>query len=244
MDHEKGISIRVSGFERMINTNEFVPKFFNDSASNYDTIVSWTTFGKDRIWKRSIINKIRNPSSILDLACGTGILTKTLSEMFPHSKVVGIDITKSYLDIAKKKLKSYKNISLFLRDAENFHLDQKFDYIVSSYIPKYCSPKLIIKSCLEHLNPGGTVILHDFTYPKNLAIQQIWNFYFKLLRIAGIFLPEWRNVFRNLPLLIKSTIWVEEYITEMSKNAFDTLIEYQRWKTACIISGTHRSSPK
>jgi len=228
----------------MINTKELVPKFFNDSASNYDTIVSWTTFGKDRIWKRSIINKIKNPSSILDLACGTGILTKTLSETFPHSKVVGIDITKSYLDMAKMKLKSYENISLFLNDAENFHLDQKFDYIVSSYIPKYCSPKLIIKSCLEHLNPGGTVILHDFTYPKNLAIQQIWNFYFKLLRIAGIFLPEWRNVFRNLPLLIKSTIWVEEYITEMSKNAFDTLIEYQRWKTACIISGTHRSSPE
>ena len=228
----------------MINTKELVPKFFNDSASNYDTIVSWTTFGKDRIWKRSIINKIKNPSSILDLACGTGILTKTLSETFPHSKVVGIDITKSYLDMAKMKLKSYENISLFLNDAENFHLDQKFDYIVSSYIPKYCSPKLIIKSCLEHLNPGGTVILHDFTYPKNLVIQQIWNFYFKLLRIAGIFLPEWRNVFRNLPLLIKSTIWVEEYITEMSKNAFDTLIEYQRWKTACIISGTHRSSPK
>jgi demethylmenaquinone methyltransferase/2-methoxy-6-polyprenyl-1,4-benzoquinol methylase len=228
----------------MINTKELVPKFFNDSASNYDTIVSWTTFGKDRIWKRSIINKIKNPSSILDLACGTGILTKTLSETFPHSKVVGIDITKSYLDMAKMKLKSYENISLFLNDAENFHLDQKFDYIVSSYIPKYCSPKLIIKSCLEHLNPGGTVILHDFTYPKNLAIQQIWNFYFKLLRITGIFLPEWRNVFRNLPLLIKSTIWVEEYITEMSKNAFDTLIEYQRWKTACIISGTHRSSPE
>jgi demethylmenaquinone methyltransferase/2-methoxy-6-polyprenyl-1,4-benzoquinol methylase len=146
--------------------------------------------------------------------------------------------------MAKMKLKSYENISLFLNDAENFHLDQKFDYIVSSYIPKYCSPKLIIKSCLEHLNPGGTVILHDFTYPKNLAIQQIWNFYFKLLRIAGIFLPEWRNVFRNLPLLIKSTIWVEEYITEMSKNAFDTLIEYQRWKTACVISGTHRSLPE
>ena len=228
----------------MINTKELVPKFFNDSASNYDTIVSWTTFGKDRIWKRSIINKIKNPSSILDLACGTGILTKTLSETFPHSKVVGIDITKSYLNMAKMKLKSYENISLFLNDAENFHLDQKFDYIVSSYIPKYCSPKLIIKSCLEHLNPGGTVILHDFTYPKNLAIQQIWNFYFKLLRITGIFLPEWRNVFRNLPLLIKSTIWVEEYITEMSKNAFDTLIEYQRWKTACVISGTHRSSPE
>ena len=168
----------------MINTKELVPKFFNDSASNYDIIVSWTTFGKDRIWKKSIINKIKNPSSILDLACGTGILTKTLSETFPNSKVVGIDITKSYLDMAKMKLKSYKNISLFLRDAEDFHLDKKFDYIVSSYIPKYCSPKLIIKSCLEHLNPGGTLIFHDFTYPKNPVIQQIWNFHFKLLRIV------------------------------------------------------------
>jgi demethylmenaquinone methyltransferase/2-methoxy-6-polyprenyl-1,4-benzoquinol methylase len=233
-----------SGFEHMIKAKKLVPKFFDKSASNYDTIVSWTTFGKDRIWKRSIINKIKNPSSILDLACGTGILTKTLSETFPQSKIVGIDITKSYLDMAKVKLKSCENISLFLRDAENFHLDQKFDYIVSSYIPKYCSPKLIIKSCLEHLNPGGTIILHDFTYPKNPAIQQIWNFYFKLLRIVGIFLPKWRNVFRDLPSLIKSTTWVDEYIIEMSKNAFDTSIEYQRWKTACIIFGRHHFLPE
>ena len=32
------------------------------------------------------------------------------------------------MDMVKVKLKSCENISLFLRDAENFHLDQKFDY--------------------------------------------------------------------------------------------------------------------
>ena len=225
----------------MINAKELVPRFFDNTASNYDSVVSWTTFGKDRIWKRSIIDKIKNPSSILDLACGTGILTKTLSDTFPQSEIVGIDITTSYLDIAKIKLKSYGNISLFLRDAEDIHLDQKFDYIVSSYIPKYCSSKLMIKSCLECLNPGGTIILHDFTYPENPAVQLIWSFYFKLLRIAGIFLPEWRNVFHDLPSVIKSTTWVDQYSAELSKNSFDTLVEYQRWKTACIVSGTHRT---
>ncbi len=226
----------------MINTKEFVPRFFDDTASNYDSIVSWTTFGTDKIWKRSIISKIKNPSSILDLACGTGILTKSLSEEFPQSKIVGIDITESYLDIAKMKFKSCDNISLFLRDAEDLNLDQKFDYIVSSYIPKYCSPELIVKSCLGCLNPGGTIILHDFTYPENPVIRLSWNFYFKLLRIAGIFLPEWKNVFRDLPSVIKSTTWVNQYSAELSKNSFDTLVEYQRWETTCIVSGTHRSS--
>ena len=56
--HEKTFRDLSSGFEYMIKAKELVPKFFDNSASNYDTIVSWTTFGKDRIWKRYLVNCI------------------------------------------------------------------------------------------------------------------------------------------------------------------------------------------
>jgi len=42
----------------------------------------------------------------LDLACGTGILTREIAEKFPNAKIVGIDITKSYLDVAKENSNS------------------------------------------------------------------------------------------------------------------------------------------
>ena len=225
----------------MNDAKNLVPEFFEKTAHNYDDVVSWTTFGKDNKWKKSMIEKIQNPSSILDLACGTGILTKSLAMKFPNCDIVGLDITKSYLDLARTNLKEFENISLFLDDAETFCLDKKFDYIISSYIPKYCSSDLLVKSCIAHLKSSGTIIFHDFSYPDNYVIQKLWNFYFKLLQVSGIFLPEWRNVFSQLPELIKSSTWIEQYRTELRKNNFDVFTDYQTMNTSCIISGRYNS---
>ena len=65
-------------------------------------VVSYGTLGKDKYWKRKILEQISDGDSFLDLACGTGILTREIAEKFPSAKIVGIDITKSYLDVAKK----------------------------------------------------------------------------------------------------------------------------------------------
>ena len=70
-----------------------------------------------------------------------------------------------------------------------------------SYLPKYCTPDTLIKSCLSHLNPGGKIVLHDFTYPKNRLMQKMWNAYFGLLDVAGSLVPSWRQVFADLPSL-------------------------------------------
>jgi len=53
---------------------DLVPRFFDKTALTYDKIVQWTTFGKDKYWKDEIVKKIPPSDSILDLACGTGIL--------------------------------------------------------------------------------------------------------------------------------------------------------------------------
>jgi len=102
----------------------------------------------------------------LDLACGTGILTRKIAEKFPNAKIVGIDITKSYLDMAKKNSNSFDNISFILDDAEEFKLDSKFDCITASYLPKYCDPEILVKNCVAHLKPGGKIIFHDLHIQK------------------------------------------------------------------------------
>lgn len=200
---------------------DMVPKFFDDTAESYDTVAHWATFGKDSYWKKKIITQMNNPNSILDLACGTGILTRKIASKFPKSDVTGIDITKSYLDTAKINSASFRNISYFLQDAEKINLKQKFDCICSSYIPKYCNPKVLIKNCITHLNSGGMIILHDFTYPKNAFIQKLWNIHFVLLNFVGIFIPEWKKAFLELPKLIRSSTWVASYQEDLEQNGFE-----------------------
>ena len=86
------------------SAKNLVPKFFDETGTTYDGVVSYGTLGKDKYWKRKILEQISNGNSFLDLACGTGILTREIAKKFPNAKIVGIDITKSYLDVAKNRI--------------------------------------------------------------------------------------------------------------------------------------------
>ncbi|MFB5645549.1 MAG: class I SAM-dependent methyltransferase [Nitrosopumilaceae archaeon] len=219
---------------------KLVPKFFDETANSYDKIAAWCTFSKDRYWKNEIV-KHTSGKSILDLACGTGILTRKIAEKFPDSKVIGVDITQSYLELAKRN-SSCKNISYVLQDAENLNLDSKFDCITSSYIPKYCDAKILVKKCIEHLNPGGKIILHDFTYPKNFLHRKLWDFYFVILNFVGLFIPSWREAFEKLPKLIRSSTWVDSYSDAMRKNALDVKQYSLTYDSSAILIGTSKIS--
>ncbi len=66
---------------------------------------------------------------ILDLGCGTGTLTKKLSEMC--AKAVGIDASEDLLEAAKKH---YPELEFIHADATNFVLNEKVDAIFSNAV--------------------------------------------------------------------------------------------------------------
>ena len=215
-----------------------VPKFFDETGTTYDGVVSYGTLGKDRYWKKKILEQISDGNSFLDLACGTGILTREIAEKFPSAKIVGIDITKSYLNVAKQNSNSFNNISFILDDAEEFKLDLKFDYITASYLPKYCDPEILVKNCITHLKPGGKIIFHDFTYPKNLAVRGLWNFFLTFLRLMGCFIPSWKDALIGLPKLIRSTKWLHNYSDVMKKSGLKVSSQYLTYGAVAILTGT------
>ncbi len=218
-----------------------VPKFFSNTAGTYEKVAIWATFGKDIYWKNEILRQIPKANSYLDLACGTGILTRKIAKQFPFAKIVGVDVSENYLDVAKKNAKSYKNISFVRQDAEKLNLSSKFDCVVSSYIPKYCDAEILINACLEHLNDGGKLILHDFAYPTNNLVQMLWGVHFVMLRFAGLFLPSWKDAFSELPKLIKSSRWLDDCESEMKKHGLLVTKQYLTWNSSAILSGIFKS---
>ncbi len=220
------------------SAKNLVPKFFDETGTTYDGVVSYGTLGKDKYWKRMMLEKISNGNSFLDLACGTGILTREIAKKFPNANIIGIDITKSYLDVAKENSNSFNNISFILDDAEKFKMDSKFDYITASYLPKYCDPEILVKNCISHLKPNGMIIFHDFTYPKNPAVRGLWNFFLTFLRLVGYFIPSWKDALVGLPKLIRRTKWLESYSDIMKKNGFEVSHQYLTYGAAAILTGT------
>ena len=221
--------------EMQESPKNYVPKFFNYTSTSYEKIVKYCTFGKDRFWKNKILSFIHDGESFLDLACGTGILTRELSRKFPGSSIIGVDITKSYLEQAKANSKSNKNISFLHQDAESLDIPKKFDCITASYLPKYCDASIIVTNCLKHLNPKGKIIFHDFIYPKNYLVRILWEIYFKILNFVGFFIPSWKESFVNLPRLIRVSKWQESYENELRKAGLEVSSINLTWNSAAII---------
>jgi len=218
-----------------------VPKFFGKTATTYDRIAFWCTFGKDLSWKEEILKLIPRGDSFLDLGCGTGILTRKIANKFPQSKVFGVDLSSRYLDLAKNNSASFENITFVHQDAEKLKLDEKFDCITSSYIPKYCSAEVLVKNCVSHLKPNGKIILHDFTYPTNMVVRSFWNAHFVMLHLIGIFLPSWKIAFVELPKIIRTSTWVRTYTQVMKNMNFLVDCSHLTWNSSAILIGTKKS---
>ena len=56
---------------------------------------------------------------ILDVGCNSGIFTKQIYNVFPESKIYGIDISQNAISYAKQK---YKNISFSVAWRKNYRL--------------------------------------------------------------------------------------------------------------------------
>lgn len=79
------------------------------------------------------ISKITKGDRVLDLACGTGAVTKKISyKIGPHGKVVGVDISPGPLKIAKKWNKR-RNVQFVISDVEKMRLDEEFDSVTCQY---------------------------------------------------------------------------------------------------------------
>lgn len=125
----------------------------------------------------SLIDNDLKGKSILDLGCGYGENSKLLLKR-NASRVVGIDISKKMLNLAKK-FNSDPKISYYCIDMENIDkIEEKFDLIISSLAIHYVKDyNKLIKDVYNLLNDGGTFIFsqeHPITLaPKN---GKSWNY--------------------------------------------------------------------
>ena len=191
-----------------------VSEFFSGTGSSYDLIVNLFTYGADRYWKGRLLHVVPRSREILDLACGTGILTFKLADRNPGCRIVGVDMMEEYIRIAQRKSKAEfrHNIDFVCGRAEEVVLNRSFDCVTSSYIPKYVPAASLLENISPNLKTGGWIVLHDFTYPSSLIYRKLWGIHMGLLKYVGTPLfPNWRTVFHELADLVRDTKWVTEY---------------------------------
>ena len=107
--------------------NEVAPRYHKRWASINDGPFQSTS-------KLVQLMKLEKGDTVLDVACGTGVVTKKISQKIGRSGyVVGVDTSVTAIKIAKKWNEEKKNLDFVNMDAERFNFTTRFDAIACQY---------------------------------------------------------------------------------------------------------------
>jgi ubiquinone/menaquinone biosynthesis C-methylase UbiE len=166
---------------------------------------------------------------VLDLACGTGLLTFLEAEKVGASgSVVGVDVTPGMLAIAKRKKEQggekSSNVSFYKGDV--LHLDetealqgQTFDVItVASALVLFDDPKAAIEHWSAYLKPGG-ILAVDATHPRNLVSGMVLERVARRLDLPIPYNRSWSRSESSLKTMLESAGLEVESVTTVGNQA-------------------------
>ena len=110
-------------------------KIWNEIAPRYHKRWASVDKGPFQSTKKLIeLVKINKNNVVLDVACGTGVVTKQIQKKVGNAGyVIGVDTSTTAIKIAKKWNEKNKNLDFVNIDAENFSFSKKFDIITCQY---------------------------------------------------------------------------------------------------------------
>ena len=183
-----------------------------------------------------------SPKRALDFGCGVGRLLIPLAERC--EQVVGVDISPSMLEEARKHVSRFNGRVLLVRsDDELSKVQGSFDLIhsviVFQHIPKARGLK-IVSALLSRLNQGGVAVLH-FQFSRNASLIS------KVLHLVRRILPGVHpvlNVVRGRPfrdpIMEMNCYEIDNLLTTFSRHGIEGVHvklhpEHTGYRTATLI---------
>ncbi|MBU0745005.1 MAG: malonyl-ACP O-methyltransferase BioC [Gammaproteobacteria bacterium] len=117
------------------------------------------------------------PSVMIDVGCGTGILTSKLADVFFHAKVIGVDIALNMVSYASQCFGDKKNLRFLCADSDNLPIENEVVDVIFSNLMLQWSPdiKITLNEWLRVLKPGGAVVFSTFGLGSLKELHSVWS---------------------------------------------------------------------
>ena len=185
-----------------------VREMFDRIAGRYELLNTVMTAGLNRLWNREVIrvSGLQPGDRALDLACGTGSLTRDLARRVgTKGYVLGVDFSREMLRVAQAR--PAPNVEYRLADATDLEgiPSGAFDAATIAYGARNI-PDLdaLFSEMARSLRPGGVAVCLEIARPTN--------------RVFGVFYGLWFDrVVPRLGARISGDAWAYSYLPESVK---------------------------
>ena len=147
-------------------------------------LLHWMTLGMDWTWRKRLLSKVQfaHAHRVLDLACGTGLVTFELSKSAKgDTMVVGLDPSRSMLQavIRKKRMLGRENSPEFVRATGEFlpFRNRVFEYVtVGLALRNFGDRSAVFRECCRALVSYGRFLSVDFVLPEGVLLRKLYLF--------------------------------------------------------------------
>ena len=176
--------------------SKFVGDVFTSVSKNYDLMNDAMSFGMHRLWKKILVElaAIGKKDIVLDIASGTGDISKLISKEYPETSIYMSDINFDMLDEGRNRAinESFdSNCSFCQLSGEDLPFaDNTFDVITVGFgLRNFTNKENGLKEMNRCLKKNGKLLVLEFSKPTNSIFSKVYDWYsFNILPKLGSFL--------------------------------------------------------
>jgi len=160
---------------------------FENVARKYDLMNDAMSLGWHRVWKKLFVGRVapRNGMEILDLAGGTGDITRLMHRRAPGAHYTVCDLTPDMMTVGKTRLLNagIAGVEWVTGDAAALPFaNEQFDRIVISFgLRNVTFLDRALREAYRTLKPGGEFWCLEFTTLPHAGAQKIYETYNRVL---------------------------------------------------------------
>jgi demethylmenaquinone methyltransferase/2-methoxy-6-polyprenyl-1,4-benzoquinol methylase len=220
---------------------------FDRIAGRYDLLNTVMTAGLNRLWNRRVLRatELRAGGTALDLACGTGSLTRDLAKKVgPEGHVLGVDFSGEMLRAARSR--PMPNVEYRLGDATDLGEvpSEAFDAATIAYGARNI-PDLdaLFSEMARTLKPGGVAVCLEIARPEGRVASRFYGLWFDRIvpKLGGLISGD-ASAYSYLPESVKEFVAPGELADIIGRNGLQD-VTWRRLAGGIITlhRGTKRS---